>query len=114
MSNFLFLFRADQSARTALSPAQMQETMKKWMNWLDALEKSGNLKARGERLDGSGKLVRGKSKTVVDGPYAEVKDTIGGYMIVQAGNLDHAVEISKGCPIFEIDGAVEVRPIVSM
>ena len=63
-----------------------------------------------------GKRVRfaaGK-KTVVDGPFAETKDVVGGYTLIEARDLEQAVELSKGCPIFEVDGAVEVRPVMKM
>jgi len=51
---------------------------------------------------------------VTDGPFAEAKDIIGGYTIVQAQDLTQAVELTAGCPIFDLGGAVEVRPILQM
>lgn len=48
---------------------------------------------------------------MIDGPFAEAKDLIGGFTLIEARDLDHAVELAKGCPIFEFDGGVEVRPI---
>jgi hypothetical protein len=56
----------------------------------------------------------GASKAVTDGPYVEAMDSIGGYMLIEAKNMDQAVELAKGCPILESDGTVEIRPIVSM
>ncbi len=56
-------------------------------------------------------MVKGTHKIVNDGPYAEANDLIGGYIVVEATDLDHATELSKGCPIFDIGGSVEVRPI---
>lgn len=114
MANFMYLFRGNQTAQRSMSPDQMQQTMKKWMGWIDTLKKNGHVKAPGERLDGTGKVVRGKAKDVTDGPYVEVKDAVGGYMLVEAKDMDQAVELSKGCPILEGDGTVEIRPIVSM
>ena len=46
-----------------------------------------------------------------DGPYAEAKDLVGGYAIIEARDLEAAVEIARGCPIYERDGVVEVRPV---
>jgi hypothetical protein len=114
MSKFMYLFRTNPTAYQSLSPEQMQQTLKKWMDWKDTLEKSGHIKLFGERLDGTGKVVRGKAKTVTDGPYIEVKDFIGGYMLVEAKDIDQAVELAKGCPVLESDGTVEIRPFVSM
>ena len=51
---------------------------------------------------------------MTDGPFAEAKDIVGGYTLIEARDLDQAVELSKGCPIFEVDGAVEVRPVMKM
>jgi hypothetical protein len=114
MTKFIYLFRTNPTAYQSLSPEQMQQTLKKWMDWKDTLEKSGHIKQFGERLDGTGKVVRGKSKTVTDGPYIEVKDFIGGYMLVEAKDIDQAVELAKGCPVLESDGTVEIRPFVSI
>ena len=68
----------------------------------------------GERLDATGKVVRGKAKTVTDGPFVEVKDSIQGYMLVQAKDMEQALELAKGCPILDGGGTVEIRPFVSM
>ena len=114
MSKFIYLFRGNPTAYQSLSPEQMQQTLKKWMDWKDTLEKSGHINQFGERLDGTGKVVRGKAKTVTDGPYIEVKDFIGGYVLVEARDIDQAVELAKGCPVLESDGTVEIRPFVSM
>lgn len=113
MSKFMLLFRADQNAIWNLSPEQMQQTMKKWMDWKETLEKDGHMKAVNERMDRSGKVVRGKDKAVTDGPYIEVKDSIGGLLIIEAADIHQAVELAKGCPILDSDGTVEVRPLIT-
>ena len=114
MSKFLYLFRAQEREFKPASPEEMERVMKAWTAWIDGLRAQGHLVQTGERLDRGGKVVRGKSKTISDGPYAETKDIVGGYMLVQANDLAQAVELSKGCPIFDIDGLLEVRPIVAM
>jgi len=108
MSEFAFLYRGGEAGR---SPEQMQQMMQKWMAWFKELGENGHIKDRGQPLERAGKLVQGKRKTVTDGPFAEAKDLIGGFTLIEALDLDQAVELSKGCPIFEVDGAVEVRPI---
>jgi len=116
MADFMFLFRSNVMGETfrSFSPEEMQQTLQKWMEWRASLEKNGHVKHLGERLDGTGKVVRGKTKAVIDGPYVEVKDFIQGYMVIRAENVEHAVELAKGCPILEADGSVEVRPFLSM
>lgn len=108
MSEFTFLFRGPDSSG---SPEQMQKTMQKWVAWMKDLTAKGQIIEPGHPLERSGKVVRGKQKSINDGPYAEAKDVVGGYMLIKADDLAHAVEISKGCPILEIDGSVEVRPV---
>jgi hypothetical protein len=114
MSKFMYLFRSNPAAYQSMSPEQMQQNMKKWMDWRDSLEKSGHLNQLGERLDGTGKVVRGKTKAVIDGPFVEVKDFVQGYMFINARDIDQAVELAQGCPILNIDGTVEVRPFLSI
>ncbi len=114
MASFMYLFRGNPAAGRSMSPEQMQQVVKKWMDWRNSLEKSGHLKKVGERLDPNGKVVRGRDKAVTDGPFAEAKDIIGGYLVAEAKDIDQAVELAKGCPILETDGAVEIRPIMSI
>lgn len=112
MSDFLFLFRGGPSGATP-SPEEMQRSLQKWGTWIEGLAKAGAFKA-GEPLEAGGKVVSGVRKLVTDGPFAESKEVVGGYLIVSAKNLDEAAEISKGCPIFEDGGSVEVRAIRPM
>jgi hypothetical protein len=111
MSQFVYLYRGAERGR---SPEKMQEMMQKWMTWMKQLTDKGYIKDPGQPLEHTGKLVKGKQKTVTDGPFAETKDVVGGYTLIEANDLEQAVELSKGCPIFEVDGAVEVRPVMKM
>jgi hypothetical protein len=111
MSEFVFLYRGGERAD---SPEQSEREMQKWVAWMKELGEKGHLKLRGQPLDRTGKVVRGKQKVVTDGPYAESKDLVGGYTLVEAKDLSHAAELSKGCPIFESGGLVEVRPVMEM
>jgi hypothetical protein len=111
MSEFVYLYRGGE--RTGQSPAQAQQQMQQWMGWLKALSERGHIKDMGHPLEKAGKVVRGK-QAITDGPFAEAKDLIGGYTLVQARNIDEAVELTSGCPIFDGGGAVEVRPIMKM
>jgi len=114
MSEFLYIYRGGlQSPRNAGSPEQMQQVMQKWRVWMEGLAAKGHLKDRGHPLEPEGRLVSGTSKNVTDGPYAE-KDLVGGFSLIEARDLAQATELSKGCPIFERDGSVEIRPIMQM
>lgn len=115
MSMFLYLYRTDPAARQAAmgTPEAAQQSMQRWMKWMADLDAAGHLKDRGQPLDKGGKVVRG-TQAVTDGPYAETKDVIGGYSIVEARDIDQAVELSQGCPILLGGGSVEVRPVMKM
>lgn len=112
MSEFVFLYRGGDPSG---SPQEMQQVMQKWMTWMKELGEKGHVKDIGHPLDPTGKVVKGKQKKIVtDGPYAETKDIVGGYTLVEAKDLAHAAELSMGCPIFERGGCVEVRPVMKM
>jgi hypothetical protein len=111
MSEFVFLYRGgDRSG----SPGEMQQVLQKWMAWFKDLAEKGHLKDRGQPLERAGKLVKGKQATVTDGPFAEAKDLIGGYTLIEARDLEQAVDLSKGCPILQREGMVEVRPVMKL
>jgi hypothetical protein len=112
-NTFLYIFRGGADPRQ-MSPEQMQKNMDAWFGWINELRNKGHFEA-GEPLHSEGKVLSGKNgQTVTDGPYAEGKEEVGGYLIVSARDLEHATELSKGCPIFQNDGSVEVRPIQKM
>jgi hypothetical protein len=112
MGEFVFLCRGGD--RPAGSPEQMQQQMQRWMGWMKELTDKGHIKDRGRPLEPTGKLVSGTPKTITDEPFAEAKDVVGGYTLVQARDLSHAVELTLGCPILDIGGFVEVRPVMQM
>lgn len=111
MSEYVFLYRGGSRPD---SPAEGEQVMQKWIGWMQDLETRGHLKDRGQPLEADGKVVRGKQRSITDGPYAESKDIVGGYTLVEAKDLAQAAELAGGCPIFERDGLVEVRPVMKM
>jgi len=109
-NDFLYLFRGGADPKQ-MSPEQMQQNMNKWFAWMGELRSQGKLKA-GQPLGDEGKVLSGrKGQTVTDGPFVEGKEEVGGYLIVSAQDLSEAAGMAKGCPIFENNGTVEVRPI---
>src|SRR5262245_17385005 len=111
MPNYLYLFRGGEPR--GLSPAEMDDHMKKWGAWIGELSGKGRFKG-GEPLAEGGRVLAGKRRSVTDGPFAESKDVVGGYLMVSAASLDEATELARGCPVFESDGSVEVREIREM
>jgi len=113
MKDFLFVYRNDFKNQPTGSPEEMQAVTKKWMDWIGGIAAQNKLNSAGNRLHGDGRVVR-PNNVVTDGPYTEIKELIGGYSIVKVETLDEAVELAKGCPIFEFGGNVEVREINPM
>lgn len=113
MSDFVFLFRASEAGRRQAlgTPEQAQRSLQAWLAWIRELEAKGHLKNPGQPLEPTGRVVRGKKKVVTDGPYIEAKELVLGFIVVEASDLAQAVELSKGCPMLEGDGSVEVRPV---
>ncbi len=114
MSNFLFLFRGGDESYNKLSQEEKQAHMQVWGSWMAGLHEKGQL-VDGLPLSEKGKVVENRGEVITNGPFAEGSEMVGGYLIVSADDLEHAVEISKGCPIFDYEGSTtEVREILSM
>ena len=113
MTDFMFLFRSSAAAQEQAmgTPERARESMRLWLAWLRELEQKGCLKDPGQPLSGGGKVVRQAGAVITDGPYAEAKDMVLGFMLIEARDLDDAAEIAGGCPIASGEGCVEVRPI---
>ena len=115
MSEFVLLYRSTKEAagEGTGTADNASETMAKWRAWFKDMTEKGQLKNLGQPLDrSSGKVVGGKKKMITDGPYAEAKEVIGGYSLIEARDLDEAARIASGCPILEVGGSVEVRPVM--
>ena len=114
MSEFVYLFRAsDEEQRQAMgTPEHAQKSMESWLRWIRDLEARGHLKNPGQPLERTGKVVRGNKRDVTDGPYVEVKDLVAGFIVIEARDLNEAVELARGCPMLEGAGSVEIRPVM--
>ena len=115
VSEFLYLYRLpSDSPELPGSPRNMQERLQKWTAWFRELEARGSLRVIGHPLETGGSVLADGGRTVHDGPYAESKDIIGGYTLIEAKDLAQATELARGCPILDGGGTVEVRPIRQM
>ncbi len=112
MAKFLFLYRnADDNKGPEPSPDEMEQIMKSWWDWLGAGQAAGWVLEMGEALTPEGKVVHADA-SITDGPYAETREMVGGYTLVEAPDMDAAAQHAKGCPIFASGGKVEIRPIM--
>jgi hypothetical protein len=110
-SDYLLLFRGNEW-ELGLPPEELKKVVTDWYAWYQRLVDGGKC-VGGMPLLNNGKLVSGKQgRTVADGPFAESKETIGGYFHLQVANEAEAVEIAQQCPGLEYDGCVvEIRPV---
>jgi hypothetical protein len=114
MEKYMLLFRnstPSEESFQSLSPAEMQAELDKWGKWIGGIAAQGKMVST-DALQHAGKLVKGSKHIVSDGPFIESKELVSGFLILEAESFDEAIELSKGCPIYEIEGSVEVRPIM--
>jgi hypothetical protein len=109
-TDYILLFRGNAWAK-GLSPQELEKTLGQFMSWFEGLQADGRLKGANP-LQNEGKLVSGShGRSVVDGPFAESKEAIGGYFLVSVADEDEAIAIAQNCPLLEHGGVVEVRPV---
>lgn len=114
MKEFLLIFRREVVANEVQpSPEQMQGIMKHWQDWMGSIAAQNKLADSGNRLASEGRVVK-RNNIITNGPFVEIKEAIGGYIIVKADSFDEAADLAKGCPILAVDGNVEVRLAVPM
>ena len=107
-AGYMLIFRGTDWYK-GLSPEEMQQVSDKWMAWFKGLMASGKAVA-GNPLEREGKIVS-KNRVVSDGPFAESKETIGGYFLLKVNTMDEALAIAKDCPGLPFGIRVEVRAI---
>ena len=108
----MLLFRGPHWDR-GLSTDELQQAMNKVMAWFEGLNERGKIKGA-QPLSGQGRVISGSDgRFVVDGPFSETKEAVGGYLVLQADSLDEAVEIARSMPTLRYGISVEVRPILA-
>jgi hypothetical protein len=112
MNEFMYLFR--RPMQPPGSPQQMQALMERWQGWMKDLESRGHIANFGQPLDMQGAVVTTGKGSFNDGPYAETKDIVGGYTIVLAKDLEEAIALTKGHPVFDMGGMIEIRPVLKL
>lgn len=112
MKEFILIFR-HENVNGKVSPEQMQHWMKQQMEWIDSIV------AQNKYIGGTGLLfddakVVDHNKIVTNGPFGDIKETLGGYIMVRAESADEAASFAKGAPILQGEGnTVEVRQILT-
>lgn len=94
-----------------LGRQELEKAIAQNQSWLRQLMASGKVKA-GQALARTGVMVSGKNgRSVTDGPFAESKEVVGGYLLLDVATAEEAIEMAKGCPCLALGGKVEVRPL---
>lgn len=111
MEEFILIFRHEDGKKLA-SPEQIQVWMKQTMDWMGGIAAQNKLVNQGNGLSFEDSRVVRHNSIVTNGPFGEIKETIGGYIIVKADSVEEAVEFAKGSPVLQGEGnTVEVRKI---
>lgn len=109
MEEFLLIFRQQHFDNSEVSTEEFQVTARKWAEWVGGIKAQGNLVSEAQRLDQEGKVLQAGG-VITDGPFVEIREILGGFMIIKADNLDEATTLAHGCPVIEHGGSVEIRP----
>src|SRR5690554_996463 len=110
MKEFLFIFRIDHNEWAKKSKKEIEDMSGKRTQWFSDLAAQNKLTDKGKRLEPGGRIINSDG-LITDGPYADIKESIGGYSIIKAGSLQEAAELAQECPILLVGGSVEVREI---
>jgi hypothetical protein len=114
MPQYMLLIYADPSQGPAPDSPEMQAQMQKWFEYTEGLQQAGAL-VSGEALQPPTTAttigVRNGERVVSDGPFADTKEWLGGYYVVEAADLDAALDHASRMPNIDY-GTIEVRPVM--
>jgi hypothetical protein len=110
-NTFILFFRGDDWDK-GMPPDELQVALDRVMKWFSNLRDRG-IAAGGQPLAREGRNVAGPGgRHVTDGPFAESKEAVAGYLMVRAGSMEEAVAIARSCPTLDFGITVEVRPVL--
>jgi hypothetical protein len=111
MKDFLLLFRQPSYDYSNTPKEEMQAIAKKWKDWVGSIAAQGKLASNGPRLAMEGKVLKAGG-VITDGPFVEIRERLGSFIIVKADSLDEATTLAHGCPALEVGGSVEIRAVM--
>lgn len=110
MKEFMLLFRQPSFDFSNLSKEEFQKLAKKWNDWTEGIKAQGKFVNDGVRLSMEGKVLK-PGGVVTDGPFVEIRERLGSFIIVKAESLEDATTLAHGCPVLDNNGSVEIRPL---
>jgi hypothetical protein len=111
MQEFALLFRQPSYDYSQISTEEMTALSKKWKDWAGGIAAQGRLVSNGPRLGDAGKVLKAGG-VVTDGPFVEIRERLGSFIVVKAESLEEATTLAHGCPALDAQGSVEIRPIM--
>ncbi|MEI2274766.1 YciI family protein [Sphingobacterium sp. ML3W] len=111
MKDFILLFRQAGNEQPLLNDEEIAKINKKWFDWIGDIEAQGKLSDHGSRLEKAGKVLK-PGGVITDGPFVEIRESLGGFIVISAENLEEATTLAHGCPILESNGSVEIRALL--
>ncbi len=110
MAKFMLILNSTPGAWRDLSPEEMQRKVEKYRAWAEKIRSSGRHVSSEKLAEEGGKILSRQQGrvSVVDGPYSESKEVVGGYFLFRAANYEEAVELTRDCPFLE-DGRMVLR-----
>jgi hypothetical protein len=110
MKEFALLFRFPDLDYSKISPKELQALKEKWQDWVGGIAAEGKLSNNGLRLAMEGKVLK-PGGVITDGPFVELKERLGSFIVIKAESLEDATTLAHGCPALDSNGSVEIRPI---
>lgn len=106
----MLLFRQPSYDYSSASKEEMQALGKKWQDWVGGIAAQGKLVRSGERLALEGKVLKAGG-VITDGPFVEIREMLGSFIVIKADSLEDATTLAHGCPALDANGSVEIRPV---
>lgn len=113
MAQFILLLRGFNQNLKDYSPEELQRLFEKYDSWVAGINQAGKLRGAQKLKDEVRRSVTVQNDKILDGPFTETKETIGGYFVVECQELEGALEIAKKCPILLHGGSVELRELLT-
>lgn len=110
MTEFILMIRGGDSS--PITDEERQAILGRYRQWTESLRQRDKLLVGVKLTDGDGRIISKRgNQLIVDGPFAETKETIGGYYHIEAESYAEAIAIAQECPVFARGGYVEIRHI---
>jgi len=110
MKEFALLFRFPNLDHSKMPPEDLKALAKKWQDWAGGIAAQGRMSSNGLRLALEGKVLK-PGGVVTDGPFVEIREILGSFIVVKADSMEEATTLAHGCPALDTNGSVEIRPI---